>query len=101
MIAARTQIDRWRVVISVQAGQPAGALPKPAHLIDEPVRDGVPAVQFRIITGIGVFRGRPARRPQLTQRRVQLIEAGGGHDLVHPGGREPDRGGERANGHGG
>lgn len=25
VIAARTQVDRWRVVISVQAGQPAGA----------------------------------------------------------------------------
>jgi len=44
-IAARTQVNRWRVVISVQAGQPAGALPEPARLIGEPVRDGVPAVQ--------------------------------------------------------
>ena len=55
MVAARTQVDRWRVVISVQAGQPASALPKPARLIEEPVRDGVPAVQFRVIMG-----GRPS-----------------------------------------
>lgn len=42
VIATRTQADRSRVVISVQAGQPAGAVPQPALLIDEPVRDGVP-----------------------------------------------------------
>ena len=79
--------------------EPARALPQPAHLIGEPVRDQLAAVQFRVIIAIGVFPGRPARRPQLTQRRVQLTEVGGGHDLVHPRGREPGRGGERANGH--
>ena len=40
---------------------------------------------------------RPTTPP--AQRRVQLIEAGGGHDLVQPGGPEPGRGGERADGH--
>jgi hypothetical protein len=75
--------------------EPARALPQPAHLIGEPVCDQLAAVQFRVIIAIGVFRGRPARRPQLTQRRVQLTEVGGGHDLVHPRGREPGRGGER------
>jgi hypothetical protein len=37
---------------------------------------------------------RVGRRLQLTQRRVQLIESGGGHDLAYPRGREPGRGGE-------
>ncbi len=45
------------------------------------------------------LRGGPARRPQLTQRRVQLIEAGTGHELVHPGGREPGRRGQLTNRH--
>ena len=53
---------------------PIGALPKPAHLIDEPVRDQLAAVQFRVLIAIGVFRGRRARSRNLTQRRVQLIE---------------------------
>jgi hypothetical protein len=31
------------------------------------------------------------RRPQLTERHTRLTEADGGHDLVHPGEREPGR----------
>ena len=41
----------------MQAGQPVGALPEPAHLIDEPIRDQLAAVQFRVVIAIGVFRG--------------------------------------------
>ncbi len=98
-VGGRAQVDRRRVAAPDELPQPARALPQPAHLIDEPVSGQLAAVKFRVVMAIGVFRGRPARRPQLTQRRVQLIEVGGGHDLVHPRGREPGRGGERADGH--
>jgi len=39
---------------------------------------------FGAFPGIGMFRCWPACCPQLAERRVQRIEAGGGHDLVHP-----------------
>jgi hypothetical protein len=32
-VGGRAQADRWRVAISVQAREPACALPQPAHLI--------------------------------------------------------------------
>jgi hypothetical protein len=31
-----------------------------------------------------MFRGWPARCPQLAERRVQRIQVGTGHELVHP-----------------
>jgi hypothetical protein len=45
------------------------------------------AVQFGVLTGVWIFGGRPARCPQLAERRVQRVQVGGGHELVHPHGR--------------
>jgi hypothetical protein len=38
------------------------------------------------LPGVRIFGGGPARCPQLAERRVQRIQVGGGHELVHPGG---------------
>jgi len=44
-------------------GQPAGALPKPAHLIEQAVADQVTPVQLGIVIPVGVFRaGQPTAR---------------------------------------
>ena len=55
-----------------------------AHLVIETARDQVPLVQFGVLPAVRMFRGRPARRPQLTRRRVQRIQVGTGHELMHP-----------------
>ena len=47
-----------------------------AHLVIETVRDQVPLVQFGVLPAVRMFRGRPARRPQLTGRRVLRIQVG-------------------------
>jgi len=44
----------------------------------------IATVQVSILIAVGVFWCWPARRPQLTQRRVQRIQVGIGHELVHP-----------------
>ena len=46
----------------------------------------IAAVQVGVLIAVGVFGGGPARCPQLTQRRVQRVQVGIGHELVHPGG---------------
>jgi len=43
-VGGQAQVDRWRVAVSVQVREPVHAMPQPAHLIGEPVGDGVPAV---------------------------------------------------------
>jgi hypothetical protein len=88
-VGGRAQVGRWRVAISIQVREPVRALPQPAHLTGQPADDGVPVVEFGVVPGIWIFRGGPAHRPQPTQRCVQHVHIGGGHELVHPGGREP------------
>ena len=55
-----------------------------AHLVIETVRDQVRPVRFGVLPAVRMFRGGPARRPQLSRRRVQRIQAGTGHELMHP-----------------
>jgi hypothetical protein len=55
-----------------------------AHLVIETVRDQVPPVQFGVLPAVRMFRGGSARRPQLTRRCVQRIQAGTGHELMYP-----------------
>jgi hypothetical protein len=46
----------------------------------------IATVQVGVLIAVGVFGGRPARCPQLTQHRVQRVQVGIGHELVDPGG---------------
>jgi hypothetical protein len=43
----------------------------------------ITAVQVSVLIAVGVFGGRPARRPQLTQRRDHGVQVGIGNKLVH------------------
>ncbi len=63
-VALRAQVDRRREPLGVQVGQPPGALAQPADLIEQAVAGQVAAVQLDVVIPVGVFRGRPARRPQ-------------------------------------
>ena len=46
-------------------------------------------VQVSVLIAVRVFGGRPARCPQLTQRRDRGVQVGIGHELMHPGGGQP------------
>jgi hypothetical protein len=46
----------------------------------------IAAVQVSVLIAVGVFEGRPARYPLLTERRVQRAQVSIGHELVQPGG---------------
>jgi hypothetical protein len=72
VIAVWAQVDRRRVFADVQVDQPAGALAEPADLVDQTVADQVAPVQFGVVIPAGVFRGGPARGPQLSQGGVEL-----------------------------
>ena len=61
-----------------------GALAQPAGLIEQAIADQVAAVQPGVVIPAGVFRGRPARRPQSSQRGIQLVHVRRGSDLVYP-----------------
>lgn len=76
--AMRSMTARTRArpaVTTARSGQPAG--------------DGVPAVQFGVLPAVRMFRGWPARHPQLTKRRVQRIQVRTGYELVHREGDSP------------
>jgi len=85
-VGGRAQVDRRRVAAPVELPEPARALSQPVHLVRQAGGEVIAAVQVGVLVAVGVFGGRPARCPQLTERRVQRIQVGGGHDLVHPGG---------------
>jgi hypothetical protein len=65
MIAVGAQVDRRGELLGVQAGQPVRALAEPADLVEQAVADQVAPVQLGVVIPAGVFRGRPARGPQL------------------------------------
>ena len=56
----------------------------------------LPAVQFGVLPGVWIFGAAEPAAPQLAERRVQRIQVGGGHELVHPRRRQPDRLGQGA-----
>ena len=85
-VGGRAQVDRRRVAAPVELPEPARALSQPVHLVRQAVGEMIATVQVSVLIAVGVFGGRPARCPQLTERRVQRVQVGGGHDLVHPGG---------------
>jgi hypothetical protein len=58
----------------VQVGQPAGALAEPADLVEQAVAYQVAPVQFGVVIPAGVFRGGPARGPQLAQGGIQFVQ---------------------------
>jgi hypothetical protein len=76
----------------LQVGQPAGAPADPVHLVDQAVADQVAPVQLGVVIPFGVFRGGPARGPQLAWGSIQLVQVCSGRDLVDPGRGEPHRG---------
>ena len=84
VVAHRAQIDRRREPLGVQVGQPPGAPAQPADLIEQAVADQVALVQLGVVIPVGVFWGRPARRPQSSQRSIQLVHVRRGSDLVYP-----------------
>jgi hypothetical protein len=84
-VSGRAQVDRRRVAAPVKLPQPARALPQPVHLVRQAVGEVIAAVQVSVLIAVRVFGGRPARCPQLTQRRYRGVQVGIGHELVHPG----------------
>jgi hypothetical protein len=84
VIAVGAQVDRLGILADVQAGQPAGALPEPAHLIEQAVADQVAPVKSGVVIPSRVFRGGPGRGPQLAQDGIQLVRVRSGRDLAHP-----------------
>ena len=44
----------------------------------------IATVQVSVLIAVGVFGGRLARCPQLTQRRDHGVQVGLGHELMHP-----------------
>jgi hypothetical protein len=69
-VGGRAQVDRRRVAAPVELPEPARALPQPVHLVRQAVGEVIATVQVSVLIAVGVFEGRPARCPQLTQRRV-------------------------------
>ena len=84
-VGGRAQVDRRGVAAPVEVPEPARALSQPVHLVRQAVGEVIATVQVGVLIAVGVFGGRPARCPQLTQRRVQRVPVGIGHELVHPG----------------
>jgi|HubBroStandDraft_2_1064218.scaffolds.fasta_scaffold14485_4 hypothetical protein len=84
-VGGRAQADRRQVAAPVELPEPARALPQPVHLVRQAAGEVIAAVQVSILIAVGVFGGWPARCPQFTERRLQRVQAGIGHDLVHPG----------------
>lgn len=83
-VAGWAQVDRGRVATGVELREPVRAASQPPHLIGQPVGDGVPPVQLGVLTEVGILGSRPARGPQLTERRIQRVAVGGDDELVHP-----------------
>ena len=79
-------VDCRRVAAPVELPEPARALSQPVHLVRQAVGEVIAAVQVSVLIAVGVFGGRSARCPQLAERRVQRVQVGIGHELVHPGG---------------
>jgi hypothetical protein len=84
IVASASPADAAGPARDVLAARPAGAV-RVAE-VRQAVGEVITIVQVSVLIAVGVFGGGPARCPQLTERRVQRVQVGIGHELVHPGG---------------
>ena len=87
-VGGRAQVDRWRrdQRPGARASLRTAAASSPHRIAG---RRCYPGRRVRCPPRIGILGGWPACRPQLAERRVQRVQVGGGHELVHPEGDSP------------
>jgi hypothetical protein len=64
--------------------QASRCVPSHRRKIIETVRDQVPPVQPGVTAGFWILGSGPAHLAQPARRRIRRIQAGTGHELVHP-----------------
>lgn len=76
-VALGTQVGGRRVRLAVQMVDPLRALPDPRDLVLQALGDARTAGQLLVVAAVRVFRGRPTRGTQQSERDVQGLDGVG------------------------